>query len=300
MRTLAFVFLLLTAPFLHVTVSAQNALDEAKAHYEAAAYEEALATLTRITDAEMPVSRVEVEQYRALCLIALGNMADAERAIVALVAADPIYVPSANVASPRVLSVVADIRKKELPTVARRLLDAGRVAYQGNDLDAARRHFDLLLQLLADPAMAERPEKEDLLPLAHGFAALTAAALAPPSTPASSANETDSARATGTSAQLAAPAAESFYVPPVVIQQSLPEWEPPSASIARLEYSGLLRVRIGIDGTVTAADIERPSYPSYDGRLLQVARTWLYKPATRNGVPVESEKVIVIQLRPVQ
>jgi hypothetical protein len=29
-----------------------------------------------------------------------------------------------------------------------------------------------------------------------------------------------------------------------------------------------------------------------------VASTWLYKPATRNGEPIESEKVIAVRLRP--
>src|SRR5690349_3267204 len=103
MRTLSFALSLL------IIVGAgpafgQDALEEAKAQYAAAAYEDALTTLTRAGGAP-PAKRVEVEQYRAFCLIALGRTEDAERAIAALVAADPKYVPSANVASPKVLSM---------------------------------------------------------------------------------------------------------------------------------------------------------------------------------------------------
>jgi len=310
MRTLAFVFLLLVAPGLSLTAGAQNSLDEARAQYEAAAYEEALATLTRVADAA-PANRVEVEQYRALCLIALGNITDAERAVAALVAADPTYVPSSSVASPKVLSMVADIRRKELPSVARRLLDAGRIAFQGKDLVAAEQHFGVLLKLLDDPALAGHPERDGLNTLAQGFVTLIAAA-APPPAPALDAERAAAASTAPPVAPAAAPpaaattapaglpepaAAGEFYVPATAIEQRLPEWEPPTTTIARFEYSGRLRLRIGTDGRVTAASIEEASHPSYDARLLEVAPGWLYKPATRDGVPIESEKVIAIRLR---
>jgi tetratricopeptide (TPR) repeat protein len=303
MRTLAFAFLLLTAPSLGSTAAAQNAIDAAIAQYEAAAYEEALATLTRIGEAA-PASRVEIEQYRALCLIALGNMTDAEAAVAALVAADPIYVPPPSVASPRVLSLVADIRKKELPGVARRMLDAGRAAFQDKDLARARQHFELLMKVIDDPAMVGRPEKEDLRTLAQGFLTLVVAAPAPSSAPVPATNlaapeptVSESAAATGSPAAVSTPP-QDFYVPAIAIEQALPQWEPPSAAIASFAYSGLVRVRIGIDGKVIAAVVEDVSHPAYDGRLLEVAAKWLYKPALRNGVPVESEKVVTIRLQP--
>jgi TonB family protein len=299
MKTLAIVVLLVSGPALG-RAEAQDALGEAKAQYEAAAYEEALATLTRISEAPS-IDRVEVEQYRALCLIALGNLADAERAVAALVAANPVYVPSESVASPRVLALVADIRKRELPAAARRLLDAGRTAYQSNDLALAKRHFDLLLEILDDPAMAGRSDRADLLPLAQGFVALIAATGTPPGgapTPAHAGTNGAGAAATNDRTETPAAAAEGFYVPPVAIEQALPEWEPPSVAVAKLEYIGRLRVEIGLDGKVTGATIEEPSHAFYDRKLLEVARTWLYKPALRNGVPVASEKTIAIRLIP--
>ena len=117
MRTLFIAAVLLSAPGLSAGASAQNDLGEAKAKYEEAAYEDALTTLTKAS-ASTPADRVQLEQYRALCLIALGRIPEAEQAVAALVDADPTYVPPSSVASPRVLSMIADIRRKELPGVA--------------------------------------------------------------------------------------------------------------------------------------------------------------------------------------
>ena len=75
-------------------------------------------------------------------------------------------------------------------------------------------------------------------------------------------------------------------------------WLPPDSAAGAREYLGAIKVRIGVDGRVKSATIERATYPSYDARILQAARGWVYKPATRNGQVVESEKVIAFQLRP--
>jgi hypothetical protein len=49
---------------------------------------------------------------------------------------------------------------------------------------------------------------------------------------------------------------------------------------------------------VKSATIEKATYPSYDAAILQASRQWIYKPATRNGQAVESEKLVAFQLRP--
>jgi tetratricopeptide (TPR) repeat protein len=290
MRTLLIVFVVLSAPWLSVGAAAQTDLNEAKTQYEGAAYEDALTTLTK-TSASTPADRVQLEQYRALCLIALGRLPEAERAVAALVDADPMYVPPSSVASPRVLAMVAEIRRKELPGVARRVLDSGRAAYEAKNIALAQRQFDLLLVLLDDPAMDGRPEREDLRVVAKGFSTLLVAA--PPSRPAPT-PETERPAPPSSSP----PAAASTYVPAAVIQESLPVWTPPNPSIARNEYSGAVKVRIGTDGRVKAASIDRPSHPAYDAVLLNTARSWLYKPAMQNGTPIESERVIAVRLRP--
>jgi TonB family protein len=284
MRTLPFAFVLLTALGTLPASAAQDTLEEAKAQYAAASYEEALSTLTRVASGPV-ASRVELEQYRAFCLLALGKTAEAERAIAALVAADPMYVPSSSVASPKVLSIVAEMRKKELPGVARRLLDDGRVAYKEKDFPRAQRNFDVLRKVLDDASMKGRPETEDLRAIADGFAALSVAATAPAPSPS------------------AAPAPVTVLRPDTMVeaiplQQEVPVWVPPDAIAGAREYMGAIKVRIGADGRVKSATIETPTHPGYDARILQASRQWVYRPATRNGQAVESEKVIAFQLRP--
>ena len=295
MRTLFIVVVLLSAPWLSAAAAAQNDLGEAKAKYEEAAYEDALTTLTKAS-ASTTADRVQLEQYRALCLIALGRISEAERAVAALVDADPTYVPPSSVASPRVLAMIAEIRRKELPGVARRVLDSGRAAYEAKDIPRAQRQFDLLLKLLDDPIMEGRPEREDLLAVARGFSTLLVAAPAP-RPPAAETERPAAPPATAAGTPPAAPAVSTF-VPASVIQESLPIWTPPNPAVARNEYNGAVKVRIGTDGRVKAATMDRPTHPAYDTALLNTARSWLYKPATQNGTPIESERVIAVRLRP--
>ena len=293
MRTLFIVVVLLSAPWLSAA-AAQNDLGEAKAKYEEAAYEDALTTLTKAS-ASTTADRVQLEQYRALCLIALGRISEAERAVAALVDADPTYVPPSSVASPRVLAMIAEIRRKELPGVARRVLDSGRAAYEAKDIPRAQRQFDLLLKLLDDPIMEGRPEREDLLAVARGFSTLLVAAPAP--RPPAAETEGPAAPPAAAAGTPPVPAVSTF-VPASVIQESLPIWTPPNPAVARNEYNGAVKVRIGTDGRVKAATIDRPTHPAYDTALLSTARSWLYKPATQNGTPIESERVIAVRLRP--
>jgi tetratricopeptide (TPR) repeat protein len=294
MKHLAFVLLSSALPAVVATASAQNALDRAKDQYESAAYEEALSTLGDAGNT-VPADKVQVEQYRALCLIALGRLPEAERAISALVAADPTYVPSASVASPKVLSIVSDIRKKELPSIIRGLLDQGRQAYQRKELASARQTFELVLTLAEDPSLNGRPELEDVKVVARGFADLAAATAAPPPAPVVPEAPPPPPAAAPSNAKTAPSVG---FIPAVAIRQDMPVWEPPARTFATIEYTGSIKVRIGVDGKVQAVAIERPSHPAYDARLLEVASTWLYKPATRNGEPIESEKVIAVRLRP--
>ena len=82
---------------------AQDSLTSARELYASAEYERALAALNRIratgiANADVPT----VEQYRALCLLALGRSTEAEDAIAAVVSAAPSYTPAGSDVSPRV------------------------------------------------------------------------------------------------------------------------------------------------------------------------------------------------------
>jgi hypothetical protein len=292
MRTLACLLALVIAPPFALAAEAQDVLNEARRHYDAAAYNEALSVLSK-ADTSSPSKVVEVEQYRAFCLIALGRMDDAKNAIAALVEADPFYVPPA---SPRILSFVSEVRRDSLPAVARGLLDSGRTAYSQKRFEDARGSFQLLLRVLADPAMQGRPETADLRAVAEGFVDLVAASNAHATVRASNAPAAVREPIAPKAAEPSTAAAAPVIVPAVAIRQVFPQWLPDESS-ARMEFLGRLRLTIGADGKVKSATIEDPSHPNYDARLMQAAPTWLYKPATRNGEPVESEKIIEVRLR---
>ena len=321
--------ILLVATSASVPASAGAAdLDLARSRYEEAAYEDALKILDGV-EASTASERVQVEQYRALCHIALGHKEQAERAVIALVDADPTYLPATTIASPKVLAIVAETRRRHIPEVVRRLLDSGRAAFAEKNMVLAAGQFTLLLKLLDDAAMADRPERADFRTLAQGFVALasapaptapaSSAVATPVAAPASSAVATPVAAPASSTAATPGAASESrgsaapgpreaapqgpgaprSFTPAVPLQETLPQWRPPNQTIGRNEYAGSLKVQIGVDGRVKNATVVKPSHPLYDAALLGIARTWRYKPATQDGANTESERIIAIRLRPI-
>src|SRR5881628_1760816 len=83
--------------------TAQGSLAQARDLYSAASYDDALAMLNglRISD-HRPEDGGAIDQYRALCLLALGRTGEATSAIQAIVAAAPSYHPSETDVSPSV------------------------------------------------------------------------------------------------------------------------------------------------------------------------------------------------------
>ncbi len=303
MRTLAAAILFVAASAL-VSASAGAAdLDLARSRYEEAAYEDALKILDGV-EPSTASQRVQVEQYRALCHIALGHTEDAERAVIALVDADPIYLPPTTIASPKVLSIVVETRRRHIPLVAKQLLDSGRKAFAEKNMALANEQFTLLLKLLDDPAMADRPERADFRTLAEGFvtlaavpapAAPTSSTTAPPAFSPASAGSTASGPP---EAAAAGPGVPGSFTPAVPLEETLPQWRPPNLAIARNEYAGSVKLQIGVDGRVKNATVLKPSHPLYDAAVLGVVKTWRYKPAMQDGASTESERVIAIRLRP--
>src|SRR6476620_7387243 len=89
-RTFCYVvFIILISPAI---VWAQESLQTAHALYASASYDEALAMLERLQKQPLPSGdAVELQQNRALCLLALGRTADAEEALAAVVKTAPTY-----------------------------------------------------------------------------------------------------------------------------------------------------------------------------------------------------------------
>lgn len=275
-------------------VAAQQPLAEARALYASAAYEDALTLLAKVDAASE--ARREAEQYRAFCLVALGRTADAERAIEAVVAADPSFMPSAAEVSPRILAMFADVRRRMVPEIARRSYVAGRDAFQSKDYPAAAGLFDDVIRLLDQERIADDAGLRDLRTLALGFVDLARAAM---SDVAGETRDQPASAADTTAAQSPnALQGRVEFTAPVALEQELPPWRPRNPSELEQSFFGSVKVTIGADGRVQDASMVDAVHPLYDPLVLRAATRWVYRPATRDGEPVPSEKLIEIRLSP--
>jgi TonB family protein len=262
-------------------VEAPN-VERIRALYASASYEEALAAIPSDVNGE---ALIEVEQYRALCLLALGREAAAVAAIERLVKIHPTYQPSASDISPRMRTMFADVRSKLVPDFARQAYADAKKAFDAKETEAAHAGFKRTLEVIDSLPESDRDSVADLRLLASGFLDLSAARPAPE--PPAPVNNIPEKRA---------PAGE--YVPPVAVREQLPVWNPPDSRAMTTEYTGMLRILIGEDGRVRTATMVESAHPLYDAAAVRAAKTWIYKPATRGGQPVVSQKDIQVRLMP--
>ncbi|HXE79836.1 MAG TPA: TonB family protein [Vicinamibacterales bacterium] len=286
-------------------VRAADSLDAARELYAAAAYDEALAMLQRLQQSPDPPSDAELQQERALCLLALNRSAEAEEAIAAVVKAQPLYIPDPSLVSPRVRAAFLDVRRRLTPEIAREYFARGREHFERKDYERAVDSFEVVLELTREVDAAGDPSLGDVRTLAEGFRTLSQAAI----------DEAERARAEAEAAAAAAAAAEAEakegeeelavarvfdhtspgVTAPVIIKQQVPEWRPFMGTPPGIH--GLMSITIDERGRVERAEILRSLHPAYDRRLLQAAADWSYEPATRNGQPVKFRKVLRLTLR---
>jgi hypothetical protein len=288
--------------------SPQGPLNTAKDLYASARYDEALSVLNGLRIGES-VDRKSVEQYRSLCLLALGRSGEAENAIAAVVTADPTYQPGESEASPRVRATFTDVRKRLLPQIATTRYQTAKASYDRKEWPAAEEQFKLVLSLIDDPDTGGR--LADLRVLTMGFLELSARAAAPPPppppapapapepAPAPAAKVTAAPVAPAPAAVPARPVAGKIYTaddpmisPPTVVKQQIPAVPANVAAMARTR--GLLDIVIDQEGRVINMTIRASIHPNYDKQLLVAARDWKYKPATFNGEPVPFRKLIQV------
>ena len=266
---------------------AQDPLQQIKTLYASAAYEDALSMIARL---QASGRKPEYEQYRVFCLVALGRTAEAEKVIASVVEADPAFVPDAGEMSPRIRDMFTKTRRAMVPEIAHRLYLDAREALNRQDKTAATAKFDAVVRLIDStagdkPADGEEPLLYELRLLASGFLDLSRAAEVRP----------DTAKPAAVRQPSTAPSID--IIAPTPIKQDLPAWTPPELWNAR-EFRGAIRVFISEQGRVTDAAVGPSIHPAYDRLLLAAAKTWQYQPATRNGSPVASEKVIEVVLKP--
>jgi TonB family protein len=271
---------------LHLAGSAFAQVSEVdyKTLYAAAEYDKALELVTSLEG-------VEAQQYKALCLLALGRQADASTAIEALVNSSPTFIPSADDAPPRFVELVTKVRQKLLPTIARRVFAEGRERYADKQNDEAVKRFSLVLTLLNDPAFADANTKQDLETLAKGFIDLASAT--PPPVKVTAAPPEPIPPPPPAPSGVAAPPPK--IIAPVALVQTVPPM--PAELAARTDAKLVIVVLIDETGRVTGATVKESAHPVYDRLVTQATRNWRYAPATRNDVPIPSEQVVTIQVK---
>jgi TonB family protein len=279
---------------------AQDTLDRAKDLYNTAAYDEALLVLNRLRQTASSTDSTEIAGYQAFCLLALGRTLDARQAIAALVKSDPLYRLSESSSSPRTRAVFDEIRRELLPTIVQQTYDQAKAAYDRKEPDVAVREFDRVLALLDEPGLSGLPNMEDLRRLATGFRDLSKAATPPPPTVSSVPDlpPTDAVPAPARREPVTYSAGDAGVVPPVGVLKTTPSWRPRSDAERRQLFRGILELLVDEQGDVVAAVLGKSVHPAYDPELLEMAKSWKFKPATKNGVPVRYRTTVEVRLGP--
>jgi hypothetical protein len=267
-----------------------DALDPVRQLYASAEYEEALTALGRL-QTETPAAGLEINRYRALCLIALNRGTEADHVIESIVAADPLYQPSATDASPHVRAAFSTVRERVLPAVARSLYIEAKAAYDRKAYTDAAPAFERTVRVIDTIESPAKDELADLRVLASGFLDLSKAAAVPKAAPAP---------ATPAKQEVAA-APPAPAAPPntglVVLKQDLPPLPFSVMSLGPGQYHGVLELQIDERGNVTGARIIESVQLLYDPILLKAARDWKYEAPRIAGKPIATVKRVEIVMK---
>lgn len=272
-------------------------LSSVRAFYLSASYEEALRVLDGISTED---ADEQVDQYRALCYLALERTAEAERALEQIVLRNPGYAMAETEVSPRLVDLFRDIRARALPGALREMYNGARSAYTAKDFAAASDRLRRVIQIVNDEASDAPSGLADLRQLSEGFlrlsegelssAAERAAAAARSAAQAADSVGHDPARVYGS--------ADPDVVAPVEINRQMPSWYPPNHALRRATLTGLLEFVVDTGGTVESAVLVEPLSPYYDPSLVAAAKRWQFRPAIRDGQPVKFRKRLEIVLEP--
>jgi tetratricopeptide (TPR) repeat protein len=321
-RTLALIaaaLLLAAAPAL-----AQDPLAEAKDLYASAEYEKALGALDEARKAPglAPPVLLAIEQYRALCLLAVGQKGEAERAIEAVLDLDPFYTPGEDDAAPWVRQAFREVRRRVLPATLQQRYGRGKQAFERKEYVAADAAFGQVLRILDDPDLSlDQGATSDMRLVVHAFLDLSkaareqpppapvpglAAAPAPPSpqaspkpespppaTPAPAATTGNPASSPPAAGGIVYDSTASTVLPPLPLRQSvtIPEQARPLE-----EIEGVVEIVIGRSGTIESATVRQSFGAALDGLVLQSVKAWRYRPGILNGSPVRYRRLVRIVL----
>jgi TonB family protein len=276
---------------------APPSLAVARTLYASAEYGGALEMLNGLLSEDQAASdRQAIDLYRALCLLAVGNAAEANRIIDGMLTHDPLYRPASDDVPPRLRSAFTDARRRLLPAIVQQGYVAAKAAFDKKEYAVAAKGFTQVLAGLNDPDMesaSAQPPLADLKMLATGFNDLAQKASAPPPPPPAPVPVAAPAPVVDRTPRIYAPS-DGNVVPPITIRQGVPPYP------GRVLVGGTMMVEVIIDetGAVESANMEGPPNPAYDRLVLGAAKTWQYQPATLNGAPVKYRKRIQLTLVP--
>jgi TonB family protein len=284
------------------TASESGDLAVAKALYAGAAYEEALEMLP---DRPATFEQDVVDQYRALCLLALGKTADAEQAFERLVARNPLVRLSDEEVSPRVIELFHGVRRRILPVRAESLYARAKADLEDRQYTEASTKFAEVMLITADADVAGNTRMADLRIVAEEFyqlaeerRATTEIERRPASLAASGARAAGApAPGTGDTDAELFDMLDAAVKPPVEISRVMPPWNPPR-EVSWRSFRGVIELVIDEDGQVDRARLVERIAPFYDQAIVEAAYKWRFEPALRDGKPVRFRHLVQLILRP--
>jgi TonB family protein len=293
---LAVVFGVLVTPLVH----AQDPLAAARDLYASAQYDEALGVLDRLSDGSLPnEARQSIDLYRSLCLLAVGRRDDADRAIEAIIARDPLYRPDADL-PPRTRAAFSDVKKRVLPDVVQQRYDEAKGTFERGEFESAAAAFQRVIDALNDPDISDaaaQPPLADLRTLAAGFHSLSLKSIPPPPPPPA---PEPPPPAPEPEPPVNLPpriytGEEAGVRPPVTITQELPRY-PGIVPFGGIK--GVVEIVIDENGSVESAAMVTPVTNAYDKQVHGAANKWQYQPARVQGVAVKFRKRVLINIAP--
>ena len=307
-----------------IGIGAQDSLTAAKDLYASAAYEDALSTLTRLTEgggAAPDIAR-QVDEYRAFCLYALGRTGEAESVAETMIRREPMLMLDSADVSPRLEVMFASVRKRLLPGLIRERFKTARTALEQKKLAEAEPQLVEAKLMIADAEKLAIQDGglADLSVLVDGFLQLVrstadqrqataqpAAANGPQESPAATASAPTAPAATAPASRRPEPApvpasAPRVYtvddvgvVPPAVINQRIPAMTPDLVRITKaMNTSAVVEIVIDEKGDVVDATIIKSVNTSFDNIVIGAARRWKYRPALKDGVAVRYVKTLIL------
>jgi TonB family protein len=286
----------------HRAGAADDPLGDVVRLYGAAAYEETLASLDRL---DYGTFGEKVDEYRALCFLALDRDLEAEEAMESLIGRRPQPLDGIGLRPPKFVALYGSVRRRLIPAVATAAYNRAKASLERRDfLEAAAAFAETStlasgegsehlsdLRLLADEFRSLSEQQLYRAPAPPLPEAVLATALPLPSFP-----PPPPPREFLPIARVYGPD-DHDVKPPTVIDQTLPAWNFPKVWTRDRTFHGALIVVVDEDGTVASAEIARPSFFWYDERLLKAARRWRYRPAMKGDRAVQYRRVIEFTVR---